>query len=309
MRTVKTVLVGVDLHQGDRLAAGEINEASAAGVSQAIQLAQKAGAKLDFVTVLQISAEAAARIAEDHAHLLRSVADVALEQLKKLQSQAESAGVAATCEVLYGSPADAMMERSTAIKADLIIVGTRNRSESTRFLFGSTSQKLIRSSPTPVWIVKPGNVREILEIAVATDLSPYSKEALEEAIALARILSARLYVLHAVNDPSLRYLESVGVAESSLSEYQNKERNVAHEKLKEQIASTDYRAVQHGVQLQLLDGEPEVVIPGFLEEKEVDLLVMGTKGRSGLPGLVIGNTAERLLPAVMCSLLTIKPAV
>jgi universal stress protein E len=44
-----------------------------------------------------------------------------------------------------------------------------------------------------------------------------------------------------------------------------------------------------------------------LEEHSIDLLIMGTIGRSGIPGVVTGNTAERMLPLVQCSLLAIKP--
>ena len=45
-----------------------------------------------------------------------------------------------------------------------------------------------------------------------------------------------------------------------------------------------------------------------MKQYDIDLLVMGTVARSGIPGLVIGNTAERLLPQVPCSLLAVKPA-
>lgn len=49
------------------------------------------------------------------------------------------------------------------------------------------------------------------------------------------------------------------------------------------------------------------MIPALVEEKKVDLLVMGTIARSGTPGVFIGNTAERMLRSVDCSVLTLKP--
>ena len=54
-------------------------------------------------------------------------------------------------------------------------------------------------------------------------------------------------------------------------------------------------------------GEPEAVIPEFVVAEGIDVLVMGTVARSGIPGLLIGNTAERVLRRLPCSVLTVKP--
>ena len=45
-----------------------------------------------------------------------------------------------------------------------------------------------------------------------------------------------------------------------------------------------------------------------MREQQVELLVIGTVGRSGIPGLLIGNTAEQVLAEVTCSILAFKPA-
>ena len=54
-------------------------------------------------------------------------------------------------------------------------------------------------------------------------------------------------------------------------------------------------------------GEPEAVIPQFVVDHGVDLVVMGTVARRGIPGLLIGNTAERILRKLPCSVLAVKP--
>ena len=54
-------------------------------------------------------------------------------------------------------------------------------------------------------------------------------------------------------------------------------------------------------------GEPEFLLPKMTEEKGVDLLVMGTMGRAGIPGFLMGGTAEAVLRQVRCALLTVKP--
>ena len=59
--------------------------------------------------------------------------------------------------------------------------------------------------------------------------------------------------------------------------------------------------------VHLIKGQAEDVILDLAESLEVDLVVIGTVGRAGVPGLLIGNTAEEILNAVDCSVLTLKP--
>jgi universal stress protein E len=59
--------------------------------------------------------------------------------------------------------------------------------------------------------------------------------------------------------------------------------------------------------MHLLKGEPEEVISEVAENLDVELVVMGTVSRSGLAGFLIGNTAERILQSLDCSVLAVKP--
>jgi nucleotide-binding universal stress UspA family protein len=59
--------------------------------------------------------------------------------------------------------------------------------------------------------------------------------------------------------------------------------------------------------VHLLRGEAGEALPAFVESHNTDLLVMGTVGRAGLSGLLIGNTAELILDRVDCSILALKP--
>jgi nucleotide-binding universal stress UspA family protein len=59
--------------------------------------------------------------------------------------------------------------------------------------------------------------------------------------------------------------------------------------------------------LHLPKGDPASVIPALVRRHDIDLLVMGTVCRTGIPGFIIGNTAEKVLDTVECSVLTVKP--
>ena len=60
-------------------------------------------------------------------------------------------------------------------------------------------------------------------------------------------------------------------------------------------------------EMHLPKGDPSNVIPRLARTLRVDLIVMGTVARTGIPGLIIGNTAESILSDIDCSLLAVKP--
>ena len=63
-----------------------------------------------------------------------------------------------------------------------------------------------------------------------------------------------------------------------------------------------------GASIHMVSGEPGVVLPRLAEHLDIGLIVMGTVGRTGLKGLIMGNTAETILRSVRCSVLAVKPA-
>ncbi len=56
-----------------------------------------------------------------------------------------------------------------------------------------------------------------------------------------------------------------------------------------------------------LRGAADELIPTFVTDKKIDILVMGTVARTGIPGFIIGNTAENILQKLTCSLMALKP--
>ena len=54
-------------------------------------------------------------------------------------------------------------------------------------------------------------------------------------------------------------------------------------------------------------GQADKLIPDFVADHDIDILVMGTVARTGIPGFIIGNTAENIVQELSCSLLALKP--
>ena len=70
----------------------------------------------------------------------------------------------------------------------------------------------------------------------------------------------------------------------------------------QQIEPVEIKVYKH-----LRKGDSEHVLSQMTETLDIDLLIMGTVGRTGIPGFFIGNTADAILRKVTCSVLTIKP--
>ena len=95
------------------------------------------------------------------------------------------------------------------------------------------------------------------------------------------------------------------VGDDQLASYVDGARQHAAADLPRLVRSFEGRVTDE--QARLHRGEPDAIIPEFVVAEGVDLMVMGTVARSGLAGLLIGTTAERVLRKLPCSVLTVKP--
>ena len=133
----------------------------------------------------------------------------------------------------------------------------------------------------------------IEKILYPTDFSSYSNQAYFHAIALAENHGASLTVLFVYN-PDSNIFGSRGDRES--------DRRYWREQL-EQIRPTDPRiAVRH----VFLEGDPATEIVRYGRDAGMDLIVMGTHGRTGLERMLLGSVAEQTLRGAPCSVLVVK---
>jgi nucleotide-binding universal stress UspA family protein len=128
-----------------------------------------------------------------------------------------------------------------------------------------------------------------------TDFSDTSQNALNVACALARDYDARLVVLHVATRPSMAYGE--GVVPPSTADVVHD----AQQRLQELVVpDADVRS-----ECRLETGNAAATIVGVAQEMGVDLIVMGTHGRSGLARILMGSVAERVLRKAPCPVLTL----
>ncbi len=311
MHVFKNILVGIDLGQCRPLNVSGLNAIALEPIEWAIRLAEYSSARLLFFAAANISEETLLPLAEeDRTQVRETVLRAGGKVLEELVQQAERQGVEAQGKIVPGKGWLEIIRQVRRGRHDLVVVGTRNLTGIRRMLFGNTAMKLVRRCPCPVLVTKVGTDVGALNILVATDLGPVSEEALRLGIALAQQTSARLHVLHVV-EYKLDDLCSIGLPSDTQGEYRRTIRARAEETLQAQLAKTDYQALGDRIEVHLAGGVgigvPDVAIQHFIQVNRIHLLVMGTIGRGGIRGIMIGNTAERLLPEVQCSVLAVKP--
>jgi universal stress protein E len=183
---------------------------------------------------------------------------------------------------------------------DLVLAGKRTHVHSDDRRFGTVALKLLRKCPCAVWLEDPREPRKLSVILAATDLTPVGDRVVELSASVADALGAKLHIVHAY---SLSMEAQLGDEETRLSYgRQKREGVIAHI---ERILSTTPLAGAADIHVGLTS-PTQAVLEGVARLRP-GLVVMGTVSRGGIPGLLMGNTAERLINRIDCALLAVKP--
>ncbi len=139
-------------------------------------------------------------------------------------------------------------------------------------------------------------------ILMAIDFSPASDAALNYAIAIARRYGSRIYMTHIIR-PDVYQLVSPDAMESVLDQA----RRYAEQQMAKVLVSGRVRGIPH--QVLLGQGEMWTILSQLIDEHEIDLIVVGTHGRTGLKKMLMGSVAERVFRLASCPVLTVGPKV
>lgn len=144
---------------------------------------------------------------------------------------------------------------------------------------------------------------KVERILFPTDFSEGSSHALHYAVDLARHYNARLYILHVIYDIGKAF--ELHVPHVSSDEF-HKEMN---EWAVKQMDSTCVEETRNlpDVEKSVLNGIPYDEIIKFAAKEKIDMIVIGTYGRSALERFIFGSTAERVVRRAPCAVLTVRP--
>ncbi|MGC3872515.1 universal stress protein [Halomonas sp. GXIMD04776] len=190
-------------------------------------------------------------------------------------------------------------------------------------LFGSDDMHLLRKCPCPVWLMKPREKASYDNIVAAIDFNPDRLDTLEEplniqvlkiASSLALANSAILHVVHVWDAPHAGYVSMWASDKKGAMQAFTEGVYAGHmngmNRLKQLMPAWIGREAYDYIapRFHAPQGAPEKIIPAMAVQLQADLIVMGTVARTGITGLLIGNTAEAILDQLTCSVLAVKPA-
>jgi nucleotide-binding universal stress UspA family protein len=196
---------------------------------------------------------------------------------------------------------DAIMQAANDHRPDLIVMGTHGRSGFSKLLMGSNAEKLLRHAPCCVLTVKAGarvsSDGRFTKLMVPVDFSDWAGRALDAARGLQASDGSTVYLLHVVER-----VPPMSDAGNAVSRF---ELNLDQ---REQIES-DLRTWSgdlEGARALITEGSPALEVARVAEATNIDLIVMSTKGLTGVDHLLVGSVTERVCRFAAVPVLTVR---
>lgn len=209
-----------------------------------------------------------------------------------------------TTIVDVGSTALTLIKRCVAAQHDLLVV-TSDEDEEDR----ATIKRLMRKTPCPVWLMRPTRSRAVRVLA-AIDPEPdelaLNESILDIAASIAGPENGEMHVVNAwelFGEATMQSSAFLQIDPETLDE-QRRAVRVAHESAVAELAAA---RLGPAAEVHVEAGTATHVIPALVSREHINVVVMGTVGRTGVSGLVMGNTAEQVIDRLTCSMVTVKP--
>ncbi len=265
------------------LLATDGSEYSEGAAKEAIYLAKSCIAKLSVIYVLEVNPE----LETEGQKVVEKMESEARAHMDAIRKRAAQDNV--ECEVVVrrtDQPYKAIVEEAEKRGIDAIIMGRRGKTGLKKILMGSVTAKVIGYAPCKVLVVPKDAAIRCENLMLATDGSKYSKAAELEAINMSKRCSQtkKLIVL------------SVARANERL------------EQAKANVEKVRQDAEQEGIKVETLTpvGRPFEVTVKTAKERDVDIIIIGEYGRTGIEELLMGSVAERVIALSPCAVLVVK---
>jgi nucleotide-binding universal stress UspA family protein len=278
------------------LCATDLTPSCDRAVDRAMQLASQWKARL---LVLHVVDDTGLQT-EDFAARSRSTET---ELQRQVKSHPAASGLDVDVVVTLGNPAERILSRCDRQFIDVLVMGTGQRTSIRQRLLGSTIDHVLRHALQPVLSIRNRAIGAYQIMAIATDFSPPSREALD--CALAHFPEAKATVVHAYEDALHGLLASDQVTGPLAERHKHEMRALAEKSMEEFVEAA--RIVRPDLATAVEIGAPEAGLRHYLDQFVPDLVVVGTHGRTGLRRAVIGSIAERLIATLPCDVLAVRP--
>jgi nucleotide-binding universal stress UspA family protein len=220
-------------------------------------------------------------------------------------------GLHADPELLLGSPTEKFLRYAKEQKPDLIIIGAKGLRATVGILVGGVAQQLVEYAPCPVLVVRaPYNgLRNAMAV---TDGSASSQQALQFMGRLPLPVGARLWVMHALPPPPIPIMMGTQMGSVPIV-LQDSEAVIA---LRAKEEKEGQALVERALKLLQAMGKPAegilkrgdaaTEIMAVVKEKNIDLLITGSRGLTPIKGWLMGSVSRKLVHYSGCSVLVVR---
>lgn len=273
------------------------SDASRRALEYGVTFATNFGATIHALYVLD---REALPVSEEHGlpdeTITAEVADDVASVFEDVQMYGSDAGLSVKTERREGDPVTEILQYVAEHGCDLIVLSPTQESRFSRFLRRSVTTQVVQTASVPVVTVLANETRDTPEwetILLATDGRAGSNRATSEAVELAAALDANLHIVYVVED---RFLNSPVF------------RDVLEQEGERATMAVSNRAAQSGISTvtEITQGNPADELRDYATENGVDLVVMGTYGRTGLDRLMLGSVTRRMIRRADTPILTVR---
>lgn len=286
----------------------DFSEASTSALAHAINLVKGFDGELHLLNVVEIPTSTLSLLPPDY------ISEMEERGMDELNILLKSFGVdlpPTTKIVRSGFPsktaAETILEYASDFEVDVIVLGTHGRRGPRRLLMGSVTEEVVRRAMCPVLTVRQRNqaysVGAIKSIFVPIDFSDASERILAVAEKMAHRTGASLTVMHVVD---VEFFPTYGLAWDTVPQIVQNLIDSSISKLNELVLALRNRGLKANWETDT--GHAALVISEYAERNKIDLIILGTHGRSGFDRLMVGSVAEKVLRSAPCPTMVVNTA-
>lgn len=254
---------------------------SESAIREAINLAKQCSSKLIAVSIVKTNPEFEDLVPQ----VIEKLEKEAIRHLESIKNRASKENV--DCEIivhLSEEPYQDIIDEAAKNQVNMIIVGTHGRTGLKRLMMGSVTAKVIGHATCNVLVVPVTAKVECKNILIATDGSRYSDAAAIEAIGISKRCGSSLIVI------------SVATSDEEIKSAEDNVKKVVELAEKEGIKTEGL----------MIKDEPYKSIVEISKQRNADLIVVGSHGRTGLERLLMGSVTERVIGHAESAVLVVK---
>lgn len=275
-----------------------------------LELARTVGAEVDVLHVVERRAIRLTRTSAERSRLR----DRGESILAKIEAIAAEHGQPVTTRMLEGKPAERIDEYAGDTDADLVVMGRQGRTGLGGRLLGSVTEQVLHRSDVPVLVVPDGNRTpetdaEYARVLIPTDGSENARRALDHGIAIARKYGSTVHVLNVVDlQAAAGPFNAGGLDREFIERLESQGRDVVDRAIEEMSETAPEVDGEAAVVRRSDFGGVAAGIREYVTDSRIDVVVMGSHGRSNLERQLLGSVASTVLRTVDVPVLVVTRA-